>query len=202
MFTEDFLRQVGSLMTLENIAQVIGVFAMVAICLSFVQRDKKTVLILQLIGSLLFAVNYFMRAAFAGGLLNVLGFIRAIVFLNKDKLKANHPAWTIGFTACYFLSYASVFLIFGKEPTFANFFFELLPVIAMVLSLISFRYSDAMHIRLFGLGSSPLWLTYNIASGSVGAIVCEVLNLCSITIGIMRYDINWKKAKKEKKGKK
>ena len=182
-------------MTLQNIAQVIGIFAMVAVCLSFMQRDKRTVLILQLIGGSLFCANYFMLGAISGGLLNILSVIRSIVFLNKDKVKANHPAWSIGFTVCYFVSYASVFLVFGKEPTLANFFFELLPVIAMVLSLISFRYNDAKHIRLYGLACSPCWLTYNIANNSIGAIICEILNLCSITIGIIRHDIVWKKKK-------
>ena len=195
MFTEEFWRYLSSLMTIENIAQAIGIIAMVAVCVSFMQRDKKAVLILQLIGGSLFCINYFMLGAISGGLLNIVSVIRAIVFLNKDKVKANHPAWSIGFTACYLISYASVFLVFGKEPTFANFFFELLPVIAMVLSLISFRYNDATHIRLYGLACSPCWLTYNIANNSIGAIICEILNLISITIGIIRYDIIGKKKK-------
>ena len=177
---------------LQNIAQVISLFAMAFTCISFMQRKKSTVLVLQLIGGSLFSIQYFMLGAITGGLLNILSVIRAIVFLNNDKLKANHPAWSIGFTVCYFISYASVFLVFGKEPTFANLFFEILPVIAMVLSLISFRYSDAKYIRRYGLGCSPLWLTYNIANFSIGAIICEVLNLFSILIGILRHDVKWK----------
>ena len=66
---------------------------------------------------------------------------------------------------------------------------ELLPVIAMIASTISFRYSDAKTVRQYGLISSPLWLIYNIISFSVGAIICEILNLFSIVIGIFRHDL-------------
>lgn len=195
MTIEGILLWFYSLLTIRNIAQVISLFAMVFTCISFMQRKKSTVLVLQLIGGSLFCVQYFMIGAITGGLLNILSAIRAIVFLNKDKLKANHPAWSIGFSICYFISYASVFLVFGKDPTIENLFFELLPVIAMVLSLISFRYSDAKYIRRYGLACSPLWLTYNIANSSIGAIICEVFNLFSIMIGILRHDIKWKSKK-------
>lgn len=192
---ENILQNAGELVTVKSIAQVIGIVAMIATVFSFMQRKQNTVLTLQLIGGLLFCVHYFMLGAISGGLLNIIAVIRAIVFLNKDRLKANHPAWSVGFIICYVLSYAAVFLVFGKEPTPTNIFLELLPVIAMILSLISFRYSEAKYIRRYGLASSPLWLTYNIANGSVGAIICEVMNLLSITIGILRHDIKWKKKK-------
>ena len=43
-------------------------------------------------------------------------------------------------------------------------------------------------IRKYALISSPLWLIYNIANFSIGAIICEVLSLCSILVGMLRLD--------------
>ena len=71
----------------------------------------------QLFGSALFAVNFFLLGATVGALLNVLSAIRAIVFLNKEKLRADHPLWLAGFTATFLASYVLTFTLFGKEAT-------------------------------------------------------------------------------------
>ncbi len=155
---------------------------------SYQQKTQKRAIAFQLGGSILFAVNYLMLGAIVGGILNAVGTVRALVFLNREKLRATHPVWLAGFTAAYLLSYVLTFTVFGKEATAFNFIVEFLPVIGMTATTISFRLSDAKAIRRFGLISSPSWLIYNIVSFSVGAIICEVLSLCSIFIGMFRLD--------------
>ena len=174
--------------TISVIAQVVGLFAMAFNIFSYQQKTQKRAIAFQLGGSILFAVNYLMLGAVVGGILNAVGIVRALVFLNKEKLNATRPAWLAGFTAVYLLSYVLTFTVFGKEPTAFNLTVEFLPVIGMVATTISFRLSDAKAVRRFGLISSPSWLVYNIVSFSVGAIICEVLSLCSIFIGMFRLD--------------
>lgn len=177
---------------LEMTAQGISIVAMAMNCLSYQQKKQKTVLVYQLIGSVLFAVSFFLLGAYAGALLNGVGITRALVFINKDKLHARHPAWLIGYTCLYVLSYVLVFTVFGKEPTALNLIIEVLPVIGMVVTTVSFRYTDARAIRRFGLVNSPLWLTYNLFSLSVGAIASELINLVSIIVGTIRFDLKKK----------
>ena len=178
---------------IEWIAQVIGIFAMAFNILSYQQKTRHLAIAFQLVGAALFAVNFFMLGAVVGGILNAVAFIRAIIFLNKEKLHADKPVWLVGFTAVYLASYVLTFTVFGKEPTAANLIIEFLPVIGMTATTISFRLTDAKAIRRFGLISSPSWLIYNIANLAVGAICCEVLSLCSIVIGMLRLDRSAKK---------
>lgn len=173
---------------LALIAQIVGLFAMAFNILSYQQKTQKMAIAFQLGGSILFAVNYLMLGAVVGGILNAVGVVRALVFLNKENLHATHPAWLAGFTAVYLLSYGLTFTVFGKGATVFNLIVEFLPVIGMTATTISFRMTDAKAIRRFGLISSPSWLVYNIVSFSVGAIICEVLSLCSIFIGMLRLD--------------
>lgn len=175
--------------TYELVAQGVGIVAMAMNCVSYQQKTQKGVLLCQLIGSVLFAVNFLMLGAIAGGLLNLIGIFRATVFLYGDKLHAKHFGWLIGFGSLYVLSYVIVFSAFGKEPSVKNLAVELLPVIGMVLTTISFRFSDAKMTRRFGIFNSPLWLIYNVFSFSVGAIICETLNLVSIVVGTVRHDL-------------
>ena len=174
--------------TTEIIAQAIGIFAMAFNLLSYQQKTRKGAIIFQLFGTTLFTINFLMLGAMVGGLLNLVGAIRAIIFINKEKLRADHIAWQIGFIAVYFASYILTFTAFGKEATVFNLIIEFLPIIGMIATTISYRFSDAKSIRKFGLISSPAWLVYNIANMAVGAILCEVLSLGSIIIGIIRLD--------------
>ena len=181
---------------IEIIAQIIGIFAMVANCLSYQQKTNTTLLFFQLVGSSLFAVNYFLLGALSGAILNIVAVIRTLIFIKKDKFNARHPAWLIAFILLYITSYICIFAVFGKEPTIPNLIIEFLPVLAMIIANISFRYADAKMVRRFGIFASPLWLTYNIVNVAIGAIICETLNIFSIIIGMIRHDIK-RKNKKE-----
>ena len=173
---------------MDLIAQAIGLAAMAFNILSYQQKTRGKVIAFQLVGSVLFSINFFLLGAIAGALLNVISAIRAIVFLKKDALRADHPLWLAGFVISFLASYALTFTVFGKDVTTLNLIVEFLPVIGMTATTWSFRLKDASAIRKFGLISSPSWLVYNIASFSIGAIICEVLSLSSILIGMRRLD--------------
>ena len=172
----------------EIIAQGIGILAMVFNILSYQGKKQKTVIALQLIGGALFAVNFWMIGAKIGGILNVIAVIRAVLFLFKDKVKADSIIWLIGFILSYIAVYVLTFTVFGTELTPWHLVRELLPVVGMTALSVGFRLKDAAGIRKCGLISSPAWLIYNIAVGSWGAIVCESLTLISIVVGMFRHD--------------
>ena len=173
---------------IEIIAQAIGIVAMVFNILSYQGKKQKTVITLQLFGGLLFAVNFWMIGAKVGGILNVIAVIRALIFLFKDKLKANSVFWLIGFILSYIVVYILTFTTFGTELTPWTLIRELLPVIGMTALSVGFRLKDAANIRKYGLVSSPAWLIYTTAVGSWCAIICETLTLISICVGMFRHD--------------
>lgn len=173
---------------IEFIAQGIGILAMLFNVLSYQGKNQKTVIAFQLFGAGLFAVNYLMLGATVGGILNLIGAVRAVVFLFKDRLKTDHICWLVAFVLSYIVVYVLNFTVFGKEMTLYNFIIEVLPVIGMTALTIGFRLKSAADIRKCGLVSSPAWLIYNITVGSWGAIICEILTLISIFVGMFRHD--------------
>lgn len=177
---------------IEIIAQAIGIVAMAFNILSYQQKTQKKVIICQLFGCTLFAINFLMLGAIVGAMLNMVGAVRAVVFMNKEKLHSDNIVWLIGFICVYIVSYILTFTVFGKEVSLFNCIIELLPVIGMTATTVSLRYKDAKTIRRFGLISSPSWLIYNIVNFAIGAIICEVLCLGSIIIGIIRLDMTKK----------
>ena len=178
-------------------AQIIGIFAMLFNILSYQQKNKTQIVALQLFGSTLFSIHFFMLGAYMGGLLNVIGIFRAIVFLKEDCFHAKHWAWLFGFVAIYLLSYLLTFTVFEKAFTLSNGIIELLPVIGMTATTFAFRAKSAKSTRLLGFVSSPAWLIYNVISVSIGAICCELFSLLSILIGLLRFDVKNKEGLKK-----
>ena len=173
---------------LEIVAQIIGIAAMAFNILSYQGKKQSTIITLQLFGGLLFAINFLMLGAYVGGLLNVIAVIRAVVFLYKDKTKADSLPLFLVFFASYIFVYVLNFTVFGREATTYNFIIELLPVIGMTALHVGFMLKDASAVRKCGLISSPAWLIYNVITGSIGAIICEALALVSIFVAMFRHD--------------
>jgi len=179
--------------TMEIIGQILGIVAMAFNIYSFQLKTSNKVIVCQLFGGLFFAISFFMLNSVIGGLLNVLAVMRAIVYRFKDKFHADHIAWLLFFITMYLVSYVLTFTVFGTTFDLRNAIIELLPVIGMTASNISFRLQSAKAIRRYGLICSPSWLIYNIIHVAAGAIICETLSICSIIVGMFRHD--FKKAK-------
>ena len=163
-------------------------------CLSYQCKNAVGILIFQLLGSVLFAVNFFMLGAVVGGLLNVIAVFRAIVYSNKENFRAESKVWIYLFISLYVLSYILTFTLFGTPFTLKTAILELLPVIAMTATTLGFYVNNAAFIRKMGLICCPGWLIYNIFNLAVGAIICEAVSICSVIIGIIRLDIKKSKA--------
>ena len=172
----------------DIIAQSIGIVAMALNILSYQQKKQRNIILMQLCGTSLFAVNMFMIGAVAGGFLNLIGALRAVVYSNRKAFRADKLFWVFGFGALYVIAYALSFLAFDKEPTLFNFIIEFLPLIGMFSTGIAFYLDRAKIMRRMGLVSSPSWLIYNICNFALGGIICEILAMFSIVIGIIRHD--------------
>ena len=175
---------------MEIAAQIFGIIGMIFNLLVFQQKTHRGVTLCQFFAAAAFAANYLMLGAFVGGILNLVGALRAVVFYFKEHTRANSVFWLVIFILAFASSYPMTFLVFGTKPTVSNLIIEVLPVVAMIIITVSLRLGSAKAVRFLGLFSSPMWLTYNIFSGSIGAIASEILNLISMIIGIIRFDIN------------
>ena len=174
--------------TYDIIAQAIGIVAMALNILSYQQKQQRNIIIMQFFGASLFAVNMFMIGATVGGLLNLIGAFRAIVFANKERFRADRIIWVHFFNLLYIASYVLTFTVFGKEPTWINFLVEFLPIVGMVATGIGFYLSKASTVRKLGLVSSPSWLVYNVFNMAIGGIICEILAMISIITAMIRLD--------------
>ncbi len=174
------------------LAQIISILGMVAFVISYQFKSKSSVIFSQMIGCALFAVSMFMLGGITGGLLNVVGIVRAAVFIALERTKLSKMPFNILFFVLYWVSYVLTFTVFKMEPIAKNFIVELFPVFAMTAQAVGFSMKKAKHIRLCGFVSSPCFMTYNIFTRSIGGMICESFSLVSIVVGLIKYDLKKK----------
>ena len=172
----------------DFIAQVFGILGMSMNVLSYQAKRQKSIIIVQLFGSLFFSVNMFMIGGGMGCLLNIIGVFRALTYANKNKIKSLNLCNFI-FYALYIASYILLFTVFDKEPSLKNLIIEFLPLLAMTATTLGFARADSKSVRISALFSSPAWLIYDIINFSLGGIVCEVLAIFSAVSAMLRLDV-------------
>ncbi|MBQ7336805.1 MAG: YgjV family protein [Clostridia bacterium] len=162
--------------------QLIGVFAATIGILSYQQKDRKKIILWQVVNNVLWTVHMFLLGAFAGGCLNLIGIFRGTVFYYRvDQKWAQSKLW-----------YAVILALIAAVTAYSitqDGLIALLPMVGMVCTTFSLALANPFHVRVLSFFSSPCWLIYNIINGSIPGICTEIFVMCSIILGILRIDL-------------
>ena len=160
------------------VSQLIGFIAAALLLLSFQQRTHRRIVVMQACSGFLFAVQYFMLGAYEGMIGNVVGFTRSIAYSFRGKSKAvDHIACPVIFAILAGLGGLATY----TSPA------SLLPMTAMMISSFVIWSPKTQQLRALTMPTSAMWLIYNVICSSYSGVVTEVLNLVSITIGLIRF---------------
>ena len=163
---------------LNTFAQIIGVFGLICSLLSFQMKNRKWIMAFQMTASLSFSTQLFMLGAVTGGCVDMISFIRTMIFSQNSKKWASSPVWLYVFI---------VIMILTGILTWQNAW-DILPIAGSILSTVALWMKREKHIRLISLTVGPCWLVYNLVKGAWSGALNEVLAMTSIMIGLIRND--------------
>lgn len=169
-------------------AQVVGIVGIVLSLLSFQLKQRKHIMLFQMTASLMFSVQLFMVGAITGGCLDLISFVRTLIFANNSKKWASSRWWLYGFVVVMI----ATGILTWKDP------WSLLPIAGSILSTVALWMKKEQHIRLLSLFVGPCWMVYNVVTGAYTGALNEVLAMTSIVIGLLRH--NRKESTAELKG--
>lgn len=164
------------------ITQIIGIAAMFFSVFSFQMNKHKHIMLMQILATSLFGLQYFLLGAYTGMAVDIVATVRGIIFYNRDKKWAQNKLWIVLFALTFIIS--GIFTWQGTA--------SLLVIVAMILNTFSFSFTNPKLVRSTILVSSPLMLIYNIITGSIGGIINEICVEISSVIGLVRYDVKKK----------
>ncbi len=160
-------------------AQAVGALGIVCSVLSFQQKERRRVMLLQMTASALFCAQLFMVGAITGGCLDSISFVRTVVFSQNHKKWASSPIWLVVFL---------VAMLVTGALTWQNAW-SLLPIVGSMLSTLALWMKKPSRIRLLSLFVGPCWLVYNLINGAYTGALNELIAMTSIVVGILRHDI-------------
>lgn len=164
---------------LTLIAQIFGVLAVAAFLLSYQQKKRRNIIIINVTSRILYIIQYMLLGAFSGAVLDILGAIASVIAEKKDSpfmkkyLKAVIIAVNLSIVAVGLLLYENVY--------------SLLPIAGVLLHTGAFWLSDERVIRRISLAGSPFWFVYNFKSCAYGSAVGDLLTMGSIIIAMIKF---------------
>ena len=158
------------------IAQGLGAVAVVLGFLSFIQKRKAVILILQLTTALVFTAHYVLLKAYSAVPLNFLAAIACVFYYWLDKKEKRVPAVPVIFAVL-----TAILGILAWEG-----WHSALVIIGVVVSTLGLALPTPKLTRYVVLVKSPLCLAYNAVVFSVGGVVYECAILLSAILGLIR----------------
>ncbi len=161
----------------ELLGQIFSILGMIVTVISFQCRERKQILLCQIIGNVLFLCSYLCLSAWSAVAMNIIYIIRNTVYIFKSRFK-----WLDGIgTLLFFCGLCTVAgILTWSDPK------DLLTLVGALFGCVALYMNNETRLLAIKLGDSLCWLVYNILSFVSGGIVCEILNLGSIIIGLLR----------------
>lgn len=166
----------------ELFPQIIGLLAVATFLLSYQQKKRKNIILLNVISSCLYIIQYLLLGAFAGAVLDILGAVSSAAAGRKHTgfVKKYTKAVLIALDICIAAAGCTIALLNRS-------WIDLFAVAGVLLHTGALWISDEKIIRRVSLLGSPFWLIYNLLSRAYGSAVGDLLTMCSIVIAMIRH---------------
>ena len=161
------------------VPQIVGILAVATFLLSYQQKNRRAIIILNTVSRVLYIVQYILLGAFSGMALDVVGAVASVIAARRDtQFVRKHLRAVI-------ISVDAVIVIVGillyRTPI------DLLPLFGVLLHTGAFWLTDERWIRRVSLAGSPFWLVYNLSATAYGSAIGDVLTMVSILLAMYRY---------------
>jgi hypothetical protein len=164
-----------SLATMLEPANVIGTIALGATCTWPLLRQRRAILMVQVVGAILFALHYLLLGSPTAAAMCALGVVQglAVMLLPRREWRIAAVAATVvvsmGATAATWTGIASLFSQLGG-----------------IAGAAGRLQADTQRLRLLFLVSVGFWCTHNLLVGSVFGLFADGLSVTGLVLGLWR----------------
>lgn len=170
----------------EYMVQAIGFLGVALFIISYQIRSNRALFLCQLMGCIVFCVQFFLMGAYTGAISLIVNIARNLLLIKSNDWKWAKSQVT--------LAAIIVLLLVMTICTWAGWI-SILPFVSVAVTSIGYWTQNAQKIRLSQLFGSPCTLLYDILVHTWGGAVCEAITILSIIISIVRF--GWRNLGKE-----
>lgn len=166
---------------MEKLSLVFGISGVVLFLLSYQQKERKRIIIVNAVSRALYIIQYLLLAAFEGAVLDAAGLLSSVLASQRE-----HPF--VKRHLRLYITAVNIFVILCGAAVYKNPC-SILPAIGVLCHTGALWIKKERIIRLLSLAGSPFWLAYNIICHAYGSAIGDALTIISILTAIYRYDI-------------
>ena len=164
------------------LSQVFTVIMYIFLALTYYAKDRKKVLIFNILSLIAILIAYILLNAWTGTAMTVVAILRNIIFLVDEK--ENRKSSKITKKDIIILLILYIILICFAIATYDGFL-SLFSVFATAICNFSVWQKDVKIYKLLGIPVEVCWITYNIYIMSVMGIILETIMLICAIVGYL-----------------
>ena len=165
----------------ELAIQAIGFVGVAFFIASYQIKSNRALFLCQMIGCLIFCIQFFIMGAYTGAVSLIINIIRNLLLLKIKDWK-----WVGSkVTMCVILAMLVAMTVYTWDGAIS-----LLPLASVGATTIGYWTNNAQKIRLSQFIGSPCVLVYDILIRSWGGVLSETITLVSIIVSVIRF--GWK----------
>ena len=165
---------------MEFIGQIFGLIAVVISFVAYQMPTQKKILFMNMLVTMAILLNYAFLGATTGVILNVVCFIRNIIFMNRDKKIFSYK----------FYPYLLMVIIGGLSFLTSEGAHSILITIGLIINTFALSLTNPQATRYCMAISCSFIFAYNIFVFSIGGMINEAVAIISSILGIIRYRKN------------
>ena len=158
------------------IGQIFGILAIILGFVSYQVKTQRQILFLQTLTAAVFVIHYFLIGATTAMAMNAVNIVRNFAYDVRNRKGWKNPAIPIAFTVLQ-----AVIGIITWQAWYSIFVFCGICINTYCMSL-----RDPQKVRASIVVTSPMVLTYDAFTTSIGGVVYESVALVSAVIGFLR----------------
>ena len=171
------------LLTIENIAQILGIFSTVAAILCVQARSAGGVLLGQILANGFSGLSYGLLGSLSGAWVCILASVHSVLISFVRKLDAaRSKKWILGISIVFAIAY-----VVGSVVTYTRWP-DAISCICALLFVLTIAQEDASKMRNVMLVSMSLWVFFDISVGAYTNIITHASTIVSIITAKMRLD--------------
>ena len=165
----------------EMAVQAIGFVGVAFFIASYQIKSNKTLCLCQMIGCIIFCVQFFIMGEYTGAVSLIINIIRNLLLVKRAEWKWVDRRSTM---------LAILALLAAMTIYTWNGIISLLPFVMVAVTTIGYWSNNAQKIRLSQFIGSPCVLLYDVLIRSWGGVLNETITLVSIIISVIRFGWN------------
>ena len=160
------------------LAQILALFAILFWVISILLKNKKNILLMQVIANGIYGIEYLLLGAFSAASMNFLSFLRLLVYYFYALLNIKMPKWIL-------FVFIALVLLFGIITY--DGLISLLPIIITVLYTYAFWQNNLNVAKIIYLVAAIIWIYYNYEVGAYVGIIGNALEITTGLISLIKY---------------